>query len=106
MVQQPIATYRWHGNNNSKLYFEKQISELELWYNEMSANKKFSNISELFYVKVIINYHKGKKNAEEGNFFLALKYFFLMPFCLNKFKLLFVMVFPNFFVKLFYLTKN
>ena len=105
-IQQPIATYRWHGNNNSKLYFEKQIKELELWYQEMSVNKKYSSIRELLFVKVNINYHKGKKNAEEGNFLLAMKYFLLMPLCLNKFKLLFAMVFPNFFVKLFYLTKN
>jgi len=105
-VQQPIACYRWHGKNNSKLYLEKQIDELELWYEEMSADKKFSTINELLNVKININYHKGKKSVEERDFSSALKYFFLLPFCYHKLKLFAVIILPNFIVRYFSIFKN
>ena len=98
-VQQPIASYRWHGNNDSKLYNEKHIDELELWYEEMSANINFSTINELLNVKININFLKGKKSVEERDFSSALKYFFLLPFCYHKLKLFAVIFLPNFIVR-------
>ena len=105
-VQQPIASYRWHGNNNSKLYNEKHIDELELWYEEMSANINFSTINELLNVKININFLKGKKSVEERDFSSALKYFFLLPFCYHKLKLFAVIILPNFIVRYFSIFKN
>ena len=105
-VQQPIASYRWHGNNDSKLYNEKHIDELELWYEEMSANVNFSTINELLNVKININFLKGKNSVEERDFSSALKYFFLLPFCYHKLKLFAIIILPNFIVRYFSILKN
>ena len=42
-VQQPLATYRWHGGNESISHRELGIKELERWSIEM---KKYPEISK------------------------------------------------------------
>ena len=105
-IQEPIASYRWHGKNNSYLFLQQQINELEQWYDQMSFNQEFSNFKELLSVKNNINYLKGKKNAEDKKYILSLKYFFLLPYCFNKIKLLIIIIMPKLVVKHFSRLSN
>ena len=105
-IQEPIASYRWHGKNNSFLFLQQQINELEQWYDQMSFNQEFSNFKELLSVKNNINYLKGKKNAEDKKYILSLKYFFLLPYCFNKIKLLIIIIMPKLVVKHFSRLSN
>ena len=42
-VQQPLATYRWHGNNETALTKDRQIKELQSWGKEMQNYPEISN---------------------------------------------------------------
>jgi glycosyltransferase involved in cell wall biosynthesis len=95
-VQKPLAYYRWHGNNYSNLHIEKQIAELELWYEEMLLNNNFSSIRELSSVKNFINFLKAKRCLEQKEYYRGVKYFFKLPLCYNKLKLLAIIIIPSY----------
>jgi len=105
-VQQPIASYRWHGKNISILHQDKLINEMEAWYEEKSAKKEFSSINELLNLKNNITYLKGKNCIEGSDYFSAIKYFVLLPFSYSKLKLLVLIIFPKHFVNYFTLLKR
>ena len=88
------------------MFLQQQINELEQWYDQMSSNQEFSNFKELLSVKNNVNYIKGKNNAEEKKYILALKYFILLPYCYYKFKLLIIIIMPKLIVKHFSKLKN
>ena len=50
-IQEPIAFYRLHGNNESILQKERHIKEMESWYSEKKQIKKFlhKRILIIFY---------------------------------------------------------
>ena len=105
-VQQPIASYRWHGKNISILHQDKLINEMEAWYEEKSTNKEFSSINELLILKNNITYLKGKNCIEGSDYFSAIKYFVLLPFSYSKLKLLVLIIFPKHLVNYFSILKR
>ena len=42
-VQKPLATYRWHGKNETALTMDRQIKELQSWGREMQNCPEISN---------------------------------------------------------------
>ena len=105
-VQEPIASYRWHGNNMSILNQDKLINEMETWYKEKSTNKEFSYIKELLDLKNNITYLRGKYCIEISDYFSAIKYFVYLPFSYCKLKLLILIIFPKHIVNYFLILKR
>jgi len=93
-VQEPIAYYRFHGNNISIKHKNRVISELEKWIYSMN---KFPEISEqpmfhlqkekLMYLKVIKFIFDNKRSK-------ALSEALLIPFGIFKIKSLFILMLP------------
>ena len=99
-VQQPLATYRWHGGNESISHKELSIKELERWskemkeYPEISDNKGF----EIFLKK--IEYKKAMLLLMNGNTLTAIKYYPKLPFGMEKLKLLISFLWPKKIIQL------
>jgi len=58
-VSQPVAFYRWHGNNESLVYSDRELCELETWYSEMKEHPVISIQPGFRAILDRINYLKG-----------------------------------------------
>ena len=97
-INQPIATYRWHSENESHVA-KKHIYELETWYSEMLSHPILSKNENLINVFYKINYMKGMYHAVKGNFINAFKIFLYLPISIEKLKLLVAIILPNIILK-------
>ncbi len=98
-VQNPIATARIHGRNESLLHKNKEIEELKIWCDEMKIDPFFSSKSGLNEILLKISYleiiEAISVDRFKKNFFKIMKY----PFCLNKIKLIIALFLPKFIIK-------
>jgi glycosyltransferase involved in cell wall biosynthesis len=93
-IQQALATYRWHGGNESILHKELNIKELESWSIEMrkepliSDNKGF----EIFLTNIL--YMKAMLSLMKGDILTPFNYFLKLPFGIKKLKLFIFFLLP------------
>jgi len=66
-ISQPVASYRWHGNNESIVCSERALCELETWYSEMKEHPVISIQPGFRVVLDRINYLKGMLLVSERN---------------------------------------
>ena len=99
-VQEPLATYRWHGENESIVNQERNIKELERWGLEMMQFPEISN--NKVYVKFLdyIKYLKAMRFVMKGEKIKAIKYFFNLSFGKEKIKLFISIMLPLAIIKL------
>ena len=98
-VQEPLAFYRSHGSNLSKLKMGRFISELTHWINKNRKMKMFKNFS---FRGIIITLQclKIQKLLASSKRLYALKEIFINPFSLKKIKfLIFVFLSKSIFFK-------
>ena len=67
-VQSPIAYVRVHGQNESLLKRQTEISELKLWYNKMQDNPSFSNQPNIKQILYMTSYLEIMQSILEGKF--------------------------------------
>ena len=98
-VQEPIATVRIHGRNESLLNKNKEIDELKIWYDQIKTDPVFSSNSGLKKILLKISYLEIVEEiliaGFSKNFFRVVKY----PFCFNKIKLIIALFLPKFIIK-------
>ena len=98
-VQSPIAYVRVHGQNESLLKRQTEISELKLWYNKMQDNPSFSNQPNIKQILYMTSYLEIMQSILEGKFkkslFMIIKY----PFSFRKIKLIIAFLLPKFVLK-------
>jgi glycosyltransferase involved in cell wall biosynthesis len=87
-VQQPLATYRWHGGNESISHRELNIKELERWSIEMKNCPEISNNKGFQILLNQIEYMKAMLFLMKGDTLTAFNYFLKLPFGICKLKLL------------------
>jgi glycosyltransferase involved in cell wall biosynthesis len=99
-VQEPLATYRWHGGNESISHQELCIKEMERWSMgikktpEISNNKGFQVfLNQIIYVKAMFLLMKGETRS-------AFNYYLKLSFGINKLKLFISFVLPLKIIKL------
>ena len=99
-VQQPLATYRWHGGNESISHQELCIKEMERWSMEMKECPEISNnigfqvfLNQITYVKAMFLLMKGETLT-------AFNYCRKLPFGMKKLKLLISFLLPLNIIKL------
>ena len=73
-VQQPLATYRWHGNNETVLTKDRHIKELERWGNEMQLCQEVTRYKGFKIFLNDINYLKAMLLVMKGESTNAFKY--------------------------------
>jgi glycosyltransferase involved in cell wall biosynthesis len=93
-IQEPVATYRYHGNNLSILEAERGLGELEVWYREMAVHPIIgiqscfkSRLHNISYLKIINHLMQGQRFEA---FILFIKY----PLSFRKLRLLIAIVIP------------
>ena len=98
-VQEPIATARIHGRNESLLNKNKEIDELKIWCDQIKTDPVFSSNSGLKKILLKISYLEIVEEiliaGFSKNFFRVVKY----PFCFNKIKLIIALFLPKFIIK-------
>jgi len=93
-VSQPLAFYRLHGNNESILYRERELYELEKWYSQMKGHPVISMQPGFRVILDKINYLKGMRRVHEGNRLGAYAFCRLLLWGKLKAKLFIAMVLP------------
>ena len=93
-VQQPLATYRWHGGNESISHQELCIKEMERWSMEKKKCPEISNNKGFQVLLNQITYLKGVFLFMKGDRLTALNYFMKLPFGVLKLKLLIIFMLP------------
>ena len=95
-IEEPIAHYRWHGDNLSTKNPQRSIDELEDWYQLMKKNVMISTSKEFFNIPIIINYSRAMfcmKNSKKKE---GLKIITKIPFLRKEFfRLLIVLLLPK-----------
>ena len=99
-ISQPIAFYRWHGNNESIVRSARELFELETWYSEMKENPVISVQPGFRIILDRINYLKGMRQISERNRFGAYPFWRLLQRGQLKAKLLVAMLLPTPLLKL------
>jgi len=100
-VQEPLATYRWHGENISVKQSWRQVEELGLWLEEMSYNKHLSSLSGFKKQNNFYQYIKARRYVDENYYRDAFEIFMSLPFNIYKIKLFAALVLPGWLLKPF-----
>ena len=100
-VQQSLATYRWHGGNESISHHEVTIKELERWSLEMNKNPEISNKKGFKILLIQIEYMKAMLLLTKGDTLTAFNYFLKLPFGIQKLKLMISFLLPLKIIQLF-----
>jgi glycosyltransferase involved in cell wall biosynthesis len=99
-VQEPLATYRWHGGNETILHRERHIKELERWSKEMLHCPEVSNNDGFNKFQNDTKYLKGMLYVMQGDLNNAFKLFLRLSYGKEKFKLLISILLPLRIIKL------
>ena len=93
-IQQALATYRWHGGNESISHKELSIKELERWSKEM---KEYPEISDNKGFEIFLNqieFMKAMLLLMKGDTITAFNYFLKLSFGMHKLKLFISILLP------------
>jgi glycosyltransferase involved in cell wall biosynthesis len=98
--QEPVGYYRWHGDNESFRHNDIQVRELKHWHAEMSENPVLANLDGFKRSIFHLEYMKAVVCVDQNKYIDAIKVFYSLPICIEKFKLLFIIMVPDMLVKL------
>ena len=94
-LQQSLATYRWHGGNESISNKELTIKELERWSKEMIEYPEISDNKGFEILLKQIEYMKAMLFLMKGDTLTAFNYFLKLPFGMLKLKLFISFLLPQ-----------
>ena len=100
-IQEPVAHYRWHGDNESSKNYQLNTTELEAWHAEMRKHPIISCMDGFNKQALLLIYMKGVISINNHNYFAAIKAFLGLPMSIEKTKLLFTILLPNFLLNYF-----
>ena len=100
VIQEPMAHYRLHGDNESIRRNHILVMELENWHVEMSENPVIANMDGFKRSIFHLEYMKAVVCVDQNKYMDAIKILYSLPLCIEKFKLLFIIIAPNMLVKL------
>jgi glycosyltransferase involved in cell wall biosynthesis len=96
-IQESVANYRQHGNNESIKHRDKFIEESLTWYSEMRYHSEFSEKEEIYKKYNLFLYHDAILRKIEGN---QIKTVFsiltMLPLGVLKLRLLIIIFLPKF----------
>lgn len=98
-VQEPVAFYRRHENNETSKHRGREIEELECWWKELQEIEAIRSCSNFHFVKSHITYIKAIQQILQSNKKLAFGLLKDLPWGLFKLKLWLLLVLPVFIVR-------
>ena len=100
-VDEPVAHYRWHGDNYSSNHPRKSGEELEEWYEDIKQHSVISQSKELYNIPIIINYVRGMFYVRNNMKKKGLKFLLKIPmFRIEKLKMIAAFFLPKFVLKI------
>ena len=72
-VESPVATYRWHGENETLKHDELQLKEWDLWLADIVKNDQITKIPGFKIRKNSINIFKAKVHAQNEDWQQSIK---------------------------------
>ena len=93
-IQQALATYRWHGGNESISHKELTVKEMERWSKEMKGYPEISDKKGFQVLQNEIIYLKGMMFLMKGDILTAFNYNLQLPFGMDKLKLFISILLP------------
>jgi len=100
-VQQPLATYRWHGRNETVLTKDRLIKELQSWGREMRNYPEISNNKGFEKFLNNTKYLEGMEFVMRGELCNAFKLLLSLSYGREQFKLFISILMPLKILKLF-----
>ena len=100
-IQEPVAYYRLHGNNETSKYRSKQIEEIRCWTKEMNAISAVSSQKNFYYVSAYLAYLEGMQLICDKKKSHAYKYLSEIPWGVLKLKYFVALMMPERFVTFF-----
>ena len=100
--QQPLASYRLHGGNESIKRKELMVLELETWVSEQRNNIALVNACNQNSLAVYLNYSKACQAILECDRAEAFSYAISLPWCYLKAKALIGIVLPNWLAQIIF----
>ncbi len=102
-VDQILAFYRVHGNNESFIHRKLQIRELSMWFNETKKNKDISALKNFKNLEYKIKYLRAMDDIGDKNYKYPINFIFNLPlsFWKLKLRLLIILLSPSIIVKIF-----
>jgi glycosyltransferase involved in cell wall biosynthesis len=98
-VQEPIACYRLHGNNESLNQLKRQIKEMEHWYSEMATVEPIHSCSNLPFVKSQFLYLEAKDRILNADRMGGYRLLNRLPWGLRKLRIWMALVAPPFVLR-------
>jgi len=95
-VHDPVAVYRWHGDNLSLKQIDVQVEELEKWIEQMQLDPVIGIQSNFKNQKDLLKYLKGISSLKNGGYYEAFKHFLMLPYGIFKIKLFLSLTIPSF----------
>jgi glycosyltransferase involved in cell wall biosynthesis len=100
-VQETLAYYRQHGDNESGKHRDKFIEESLTWYSEMRYHSDFSEKEEIYKKYDLFLYHDAILRKIEGKKIKTVfSIFTMLPLGVLKLKLLIIIFLPKIFYNL------
>jgi len=97
-IQEPLAHYRLHRDNESIRNKDIQVRELENWHVEMSENPVIANMDGFKRSIFNLEYMKAVVCVDQNKYIEAMKVLYSLPLSIEKFKL-FIIIILEFFIK-------
>ena len=95
VVQEPIAYYRFHSNNESKHKIELNLNELEMWRDKMKNDPIFSHLKEFKTFIKMVEYRKAIYFLDNKKYMNVFKCLIILKFSIHQLKLLFKILIPK-----------
>ena len=94
-IQAPVAIYRKHENQLQRIYFKKQIEQLEAWFLKMKSNSHLNSYGNFSWIRNKIEYMKIISLIYDKKYFKSLDKIFRYPLSINKLKLILILLLPD-----------
>lgn len=98
-VQEPVAVYRLHANNETAKHHSRHIDELECWSGEMSKIEAIRSCSNFYFLKSQVTYLKAMSQILNTDKRAACHLSHDLPWSTLKFRLWLALFLPVFVVK-------
>ena len=100
-IQEPVGIYRRHENQLTRIYFKKQVKQLEAWFLKIKSHSYLKSYDNICSIKNKIEYMKIINLIYDKKYFKSLEKIFQYPLSINKFKLILILFLPDLILRYF-----
>ena len=100
-VQEAVGVYRNHQKQISRIFFDDQVKQLDDWFSKIKKSSNLQQYGDLDILDRKIQYMKILKLIYNKKFTESMIRIVKYPLSTNKFKLILILIIPEFILKYF-----